>query len=176
MTCLAILNSFEQRKNIQIIFNVPQGFTDTYFDTYKGFLETQSSLNGRWIIAEGELNLAQFLSASDMILLTDSTLNDIENILFSALKYGCIPVVTQEGIFKEVVSEIFDDMTKGCGFIKPDANNSTDNIYSDVLLKAINFYNRNSSNWNSLIKNAINYDSSWDFEIIRQYNDIYEEL
>ena len=38
------------------------------------------------------------------------------------------------------------------------------------------FYSCCCKSWNLLIKNAMNYDARWSFEIIEKYNEIYEML
>ena len=78
-------------------------------------------------------------------------------------------------------ADIFDDITYGCGFKTKEAlfnNNETDvtEIYMNTLNKALNLYTKNPSSWNLLIKNAMSYDSSWNFGIIEKYNEIYENL
>ena len=111
-----------------------------------------------------------------MVLLPASEVINIEQTVYTALKYGCIPITTEEGICGEIVTDIFDDMTTGCGFKKAERLDETIDKFEAVLIKALNFFVHNSSSWNILIKNAMQYDSSWDFKTLEQYNNIYEEL
>ena len=95
------------------------------------------------------------------------------------MELGCIPVAARVGILNDTVADIFDDMVFGCGFktkksLLNDADAEED--YLEILNKALNLYTNNHSSWNLLIKNAMNYDARWSFEIIEKYNEIYEML
>lgn len=191
---LAILKAFELRKNIQVIFNYPKNMKSQYMEMFLIFLKTQSSIEGKWIVIEGEINYSQFLASSDMVIIPSDENYNVENILYNAIKFGCIPVVTDKGFCDDTVKEIFDDMNVGFGFKKPDPSLgnlgvtknkqlilSKDTLddndeFASTLIRAINFHIQNYTIWNSLIKNGMNFDSSWNFDIIKNYNDIYEEL
>ena len=43
-------------------------------------------------------------------------------------------------------------------------------IFTTPVMKALNIIQNNPSSWNLLIKNCINYDSGWTYEIIEKYN------
>ena len=49
-------------------------------------------------------------------------------------------------------------------------------IFMTPVIKALNLYQNNPSSWNLLIKNCMNYDSSWNFKILEKYGKIYDEL
>ena len=173
----AILKCFELKKNIQVIFNVPFNFENSYIISFIDFLEQQSSLNGKWILIEGEINLPQFVAASDIILLPTSSVIGIEDTLFTALQYGCIPVTVNSGICGQVVVDIFEDIKNGFGF-KNWANNSKyiQEVFTDTVLKALNFYVQNFTSWKILIENAIKYDSTWNNDLLEEYNKIYDTI
>jgi hypothetical protein len=183
----AVLKLFEQKKNIQVIFNFPKNFDNGYFKSLLEFFTNQQLLNGRWIAIEGKLNLARFSVASDMILLSSGKLFDIENLLYTALAYGCVPIIKNQGVCGNIVTDIFEDMNNGFGFkssnIKKNNNDWTEDevslekeLYTNTIIRALNFYTFNNSNWKILTKNAIKYDSSWDFETIEKYNNVYEDM
>lgn len=169
---LAILQAFELRKNIQVIFNYPKNLNNKYLNSLFEFMESQSALKGKWISIEGKINLPQFLSASDMILIPSANCLGIERILHMALQYGCIPVVSKEGFDPDTVTDIFDDMTTGCVF----KNGGLSENYQDAFLKALEFYTSNPAPWNIIIKNAMSYSSGWDFEALEKYNNVYEDI
>ena len=55
------------------------------------------------------------MAASDMILIPRrANLNSIEH--FIAMNYGCVPIVSRNGILNDTISDIFDDISNGCGF------------------------------------------------------------
>ena len=171
-----ILKLFEQRKNIQVIINISQGLKNNFVKSWVEFLEQNSALDGRWLFINDEINVEQFYAAADIALFpTRANIPDKEH--YKAMKFGCIPVASRSGILNDTVTDIFDDMISGCGFktkssllTKANANE----IYLETLSKALNLFINTNSSWNLLIQNAMNYDYSWNFEIIEKYNEIYE--
>ena len=171
-----ILKLFEQRKNIQVIINISQGLKNNFVKSWVEFLEQNSALDGRWLFINDEINVEQFYAAADIALFpTRANISDKEH--YKAMKFGCIPVASRSGILNDTVTDIFDDMILGCGFktktsllTKANANE----IYLETLSKALNLFINTNSSWNLLIKNAMNYDSGWNFEVIEKYNEIYE--
>ena len=173
----AVLKCFEFKKNIQVIFNMPADCDNSYLKSFIDFMEQQPSLNGKWLFIEGKINLPQFVASSDIILLPTSNVIGIEDILFTALQYGCIPVTSDNGICGDVVVDIFDDIVSGFGFknySKEDAENRDG--FANTLLKAVNFFVQNFTSWNILIQNALNYDSSWNNELLEEYNKLYDRV
>lgn len=169
---LAILKAFELRKNIQVVYNYPKNLNNKYLDSLLEFFESQSAIKGKWIAIGGKINIPQFLSASDMILIPSGNSLGVENLLYTALQYGCIPVVSKEGFDSDIVTDIFDDMNTGCAF----KNGGYSEEYEGAFLKALEFYTNNPACLNIVIKNAMNRNCGWDFSSLEKYNDIYEEL
>ena len=98
---------------------------------------------------------------------------------FIAMNYGCVPVVSRNGILNDTISDIFDDISNGCGFkTKTDllVEDDSNEIFLSPVLKAINLYQNNPASWNLLIKNCLNKSCNWDFKIIEKYNDIYNKI
>ena len=172
----SVLNVFKARKNIQIIINVGSDVESNYLNSFKEFIESQQILSGKWLMLEGNINLSQILASTDIILLTNGYSIGLEDLIYMALNYGCIPVVENRGVCGNIVTDIFDDMTLGTGFKKAGMNEKQTDEFEQTLLKAIEFYTKTSSSWNSIVKNAINNNYSWNFDLLQQYNDIYENL
>ena len=173
-----IFKLFELNKNVQVIINIPNGLNNNYIKTRISFLEKNYSYNGRWLFIDGELNKEQFFASSDMIFLPARN-NPTSNEHYIAMKYGCIPITSRVGIYNDTISDIFDDITYGCGFKTKttlDTEDDANEIYLKTVFKALNLYTQNPSSWNLLIKNAINYDSDWRFDTIEKYNNIYETV
>ena len=173
---LAILKAFEQQKNIEVIFNFSKDYNSSYKTSLIEFIQAQEALDGRWISIDGDINLPQFTASSDIVLMPTSEQFGVENLIYTALKNGCIPVAENRGIFKEIIIDIYDDLSKGCGFKHGDKPNGDFSDFEMTFFKAISFYTQNPAGWNLIIKNAINTDSSWDINTIEKYNNIYEEL
>lgn len=168
-----LLNLLVKHNNVQIIVNIPNGLDNPHIVSWIEYLEKNKGLDGRWMFIDGELNLPQFYAASDLTLLPAKK-NPCGYEHYLAMKYGCIPVATKKGIYNDTIPDIFEDITNGCGF-KTQDNDELDefNNFYTTTIKAINLYNQNQGSWNLLIKNAMNYDSSWSFKIIERYNQIY---
>lgn len=181
---IAILKLFELRKNIQVIFNMPKDLNSQYLKALFEFFASQNALNGKWLAIEGNLNIPQFMSSSDIMLIPSGECLNIENTLFAGLKYGCIPIVSNDGICGNIIKDIFDDMNTGCGFKaeKIILSNNEDfvekerEVYTNAVLRALKFMIDNKASWNLLIENAMKYDSSWDFRSIEKYNNLYEDI
>lgn len=171
-----LLNLLIHHQNVQVIVNIPQGLQNTNVVSWIDYIEKNRILDGRWIFIDGNVNLPQFYAAADMTLLPAKE-NPVGCEHFIAMKSGCVPVAARFGIYNDTISDVFDDMTLGCGFkTKNDKNLDSFNDFYLTTQKAINMYNQNEGSWNLLVKNAINYDSSWNFKIIERYNKIYNLL
>lgn len=173
-----ILKLFELHKNIQIIICIKDGLKNNFIKQWIDFLSQNKQFDGRWVYVDGEINLPKFLSAADMFLIpqrVNST--NIEHLV--AMNYGCIPVATRFGFLNDSIPDIFDDVANGCGF-KTKNNFLTEEdpneLFVAAVLKALNLYQNSPSGWNLLIKNCINKNSDWNFEILEKYNKIYQDL
>ena len=86
-----------------------------------------------------------------------------------------ILVATRFGFLNDSIPDIFDDVANGCGF-KTKKNFLTEEdpneLFVAAVLKALNLYQNSPSGWNLLIKNCINKNSDWNFEILEKYNKI----
>lgn len=172
----SIFKLFDMNKNIQVIINVPNGLKQKYINNAIELLERTPSFNGRWLFVDGEINLAQFYASSDIAIFS-KRLNSNSTDHYLAMKYGCIPVALRNGIYNDTIIDIFDDMANGCGFKTQKTlytSHDASDIYFHALIKALNLYTQNSSGWNILIKNALDYNSEWTFELIEKYNKIYD--
>ena len=172
---LALLKAFEMRKNLQFIYNFPKGLNNDYLNKLFEFFESQPALNGKWIAIEGILNERQFLSAADMIFIPSGECLGIEDIFYGALKNGCIPILSSNSCPNPHIPALFDDLNTGCVFKNVESDNN-DTEYETTFLKALEFYTNNTSSWNAIVKNALNYDYSWNFETIEKYNNLYNEI
>ena len=165
----AVLKLFELNKNVQVIFHCTKG--SNYVNQFIDFCNNNSIFDGKWVLIEGKLNYSQFASSCDIWV--NDALNSRDDIHYIMLKHGAIPVVFDSGIYSSSITDIFDNMTTGCGF---KSNELTDGEYEKTLVKAVNFYQHNNRSWNILIKNGMSYDSDWNFDMVEKYNSLYEEL
>ena len=173
-----ILKLFELHKNIQVIVCIKDGLKINFIKTWIDFLSKNKYFNGRWVFIDGEINQEKFLASSDMILFPRrANLSNIDH--FIAMNYGCVPVISRSGILNDTIPDIFDDISGGCGFkTKKNLLTEEDNneLFLTPLMKALNLYQNNPNSWNLLIKNCLNHNSGWSFEILEKYNRIYQNL
>ena len=105
--------------------------------------------------------------------------NTNSNEHFLAMHYGCVPIVSRVGILNDTVKDIFDDITNGCG-LNTKVNLITENdayeAFLTAVMKALNIIQNNPASCNMLIKNSMNYQFDWSFEVLEKYNQIYDEL
>lgn len=174
----SVLKLFELHKNIQIIICVRKGLNNNFVKKWVDFLSQNKYFNGRWVFIDGVVNPQKFLAAADMILIP-RRYNMTNPDHFLAMHYGCIPIASRCGILNDTISDIFDDISDGCGFkAKTNLLNEEDanEIFMIPILKALNLYQNNPSSWNLLIKNCMNYNSKWNFEMLEKFNKIYKDL
>ena len=174
----ALLKLFESYRNVQIIINIPNGLENNNIKSWVEFMEKNSTFDGRWVYINSQVNLEQFYSSADITLFA-ARKNTTSTTHFKALKCGCIPVSTRVGIYNDTISNIFDDMTEGCGFKTKSGLSTEQEIlenFTQLLDKALNLYINNHSSWNLLIKNAMSYDSRWTFDKLERYHSIYNRF
>ena len=173
-----ILKLFELHKNIQIIICIKDGMKINFVKTWIDFLSQNKYINGRWVFIDGEINTPKFLAGSDMIFIPRRA-NMTSQEHFVAMNYGCVPVVSRNGILNDTIPDIFDDISGGCGFKTKTGlltEEDTNELFLTPVMKALNLYQNNPNSWNLLIKNCMNHDSNWNFKILEKYNKIYQEL
>ena len=173
-----ILKLFELHKNIQVIVSMANGSKSSFVQSWLEFLSKNKYFNGRWVFIDGNVNLPKFLAASDMILLPRRT-NSSSPEHYMAMRYGCVPIVSRSGTLNDSVSDIFDDISGGCGFKTKKSlltEEDSNELFLAPVLKALNLYQNNPNSWNLLIKNCMLHDSSWNFKILERYDKIYKEL
>ncbi len=168
----SLLKMFELNKNFLVIINIPQGLRNRFVKSFIDFCKQYSEINGRWVYINEELNLSQFYAGSDIMLFPMLT-NDKYEFVLNSLKYGCIPITFNYGIYNDIISDIFQDLNFGCGFKAEYKQNFKEN-YENLLSNVINHYGESA--WNVIIKNAMKRDNNLNFEKIEKYNSVYEEL
>lgn len=173
-----ILKLFERNRNIQIIVSIKDGLKQDYVKSVVDFLNGNRIFMGRWVFVDGEVNLPKLFSASDMYLYSPRICGKSLKHLIG-MHYGCIPVVSNAGMLKDTVVDIFDNILDGNGFKTKESllyeDESTD-VYVNCLEKALDLYNNNPSSWNLIMKNAFSTNSGWDFSKLEHYNQIYNNI
>lgn len=173
-----VLKLFELHKSFQVIISIKDGLKLGFIKSWIEFLQKNKYIAGRWVFIDGKINLSKFYASSDMTLIPRrSNLSTVEHFL--AMHYGCVPVASRCGILNDTISDIFDDITNGCGLktkqslmTEEDANE----LFLAPVMKALHIFQHNPSSWNLLVKNCLLKDCDWNFEILEKYNRIYKDL
>ncbi len=173
-----ILKLFEMHKSIQVIICIKDGLKVGFIKSWLEFLQKNKQYDGKWVFIDGNVKLSKFYASSDITLIPRrANLNTPEHYI--AMRYGCVPVAARVGILNDTISDIFDDMTNGCGLkTKKDLLTEEDNneLFLAPVIKALNIYQHNPSSWKLLIKNCMLKDCSWNFDMLEKYNKIYREI
>ena len=173
-----ILKLFELHKTFQVIICIPGGLRVGFIKSWIEFLEKNKYIQGKWVFIDSRVNLSKFYASSDMTLIPRrANLSSPEHYL--AMRYGCVPVAARSGILNDTISDIFDDISNGCGLkTKKGLLTEEDNneLFLAPVMKALNIYQHNPSSWNLLVKNCLLREFEWNFEILEKYNRIYKEI
>lgn len=115
--------------------------------------------------------LASKIYASSDIYLMPSKSEPCGLSQLIAMRYGTVPVVNSTGGLKDTV-EPFDGKKNGTGFNFQSFNR--DDLL-DALHRCLDVYRNDKASWNTIVKNAMSYDSSWD-KPAKEYMEIYNRL
>ena len=172
-----LLKMFELNKNFKIILSMPNGLKFDYIKSRLKFLKEMKAFDGRWVFLNDNINITKFFAGADMFLmpLRENYINP-EHLL--GMKFGCVPVVSESGYLNDTVTDIFDNLAECNGFKTKSSLWNGDCIeqFYNTLNKAIDIYRDNPSSWNVIIRNCMNTDSGYNFSMLENYNNIYEEI
>ncbi|KAF2955215.1 glycogen/starch synthase [Marinitoga sp. 38H-ov] len=106
-----------------------------------------------------DLDLAQLIYAGSDMFIMPSKYEPCGLGQMYSMRYGTIPIVRYTGGLADTVKEFYCNTNEGTGFGFYEYTSS--NLLISVL-KALNVYFRNQECWNTLVKNAMKTDFSWD--------------
>ncbi len=89
-----------------------------------------------------------------------------------AMRYGTIPVVNATGGLKDTVDPFNRESGRGVGFTFQSFN--CDDMLG-ALRRALEVYGGDKNAWGTVVKNAMNRDSSWN-QSAKEYTKLYKEL
>lgn len=160
----------------QVIFSFPNAFQNDYIKSFIEYLSSKKEFLGKFLFIDAYVPIERYCAGSDLFLMPSR----FEPCGFSqliAMRFGCIPVVCATGGLNDTIIDFNQNKNIGNGF---KTNNSfydcnSPEQYRLTLLRALKTF-KNPDNKYSLIKNALNYDSSWNEYKIRTYNKVYENI
>ncbi|MBE7709103.1 MAG: glycogen synthase [Cyanobacteria bacterium SIG32] len=162
--------------NTQIIFSSPNSLKNEFVKGFVKYLESNDEYKGRFVFIDSYVPLETYCAGSDLFLMPSR----FEPCGFSqliAMRFGCIPVVCSTGGLNDTITDYSLDSKNGTGFKTQHSIfeiNSPDE-YLDTLIRAVEVI-KNKDSKNTIIRNAMEYDSSWNSDKIRQYADVYEKI
>lgn len=138
------------------------------------FEESFSSLNGKLdnyqAIIDFDSDLARELYIASDIFLMPSCFEPCGIAQLIAQHYASLPIVTNVGGLKDTIIDYPADNANGFKI----KDFSSDSL-TEVILKALDIYSNDKSEWLKLMENAYDSDNSWDNNI-KNYVKLYEEL
>ncbi len=145
------------------------GSGDERYENYFKSLEARFQGRVRTYIGYNEGVAQKIYAASDLFLMP-SKFEPCGLGQMIAMRYGSLPIVRETGGLKDTV-QAYNQYTKnGSGFT---FTNFIPNDLKEVIWLAINLYNDNKEDFDTLIKNAMSKDYSWDKSAI-EYIDLYQ--
>ena len=162
--------------NSQIIFSSPNSLKNEFVKGFVKYLESDDVYKGRFVFIDSYVPIETYCAGSDLFLMPSR----FEPCGFSqliAMRFGCIPVVCSTGGLNDTITDYSFDSENGTGFKTQHSifEIKSPDEYLQTLTCAVETIQNNEVK-NKIIKNAIEYDSSWNHSKIAQYNEIYEKI
>ena len=162
--------------NSQLIFSSPGALKNDYVKRFIEYLTSKNEYNGKFVFIDSYIPIELYCSGSDLFLMPSR----FEPCGFSqliAMRFGCIPVVCATGGLNDTIIDYFVDNEKGTGFKTEHSFFEIDSPdeYLNTLNRAVKTI-QDIEIKNKIVKNAIEYDSSWNLPKIIQYNEVYERI
>ena len=117
-------------------------------------------------------DLAQKIYASSDIFLMPSLFEPCGLSQIFAMRCGTIPVVRQTGGLADTVTHYNSETKRGTGFVFKDFDAAG---MMWALNEALAMYSKGGSEWEHIVKNAMNADFSWD-KSAERYVEVYTKL
>lgn len=131
-----------------------------------------SNRNKFSLILDFNSSLAQKIYASSDIFLMPSKSEPCGLSQLIAMRYGSVPIVNSTGGLKDTVLPFDKSNKNGHGFTFQSFN-SQDMLGS--LRRALEIFGGDKESWKICVKNAMEYDSSWNVPA-KEYMDLYNKL
>ena len=165
-----ILEVYEQILNMgtQLII---LGTGDSYYEDRLREMEYNRHDRARAIIKFSEEMSLKIYAGSDIYLMpSKSEPCGLSQLI--AMRYGTIPVVNRVGGLRDTVEPFNNETKTGRGFTFENFN-AYDML--DGIKRALDVFYYDINSWGDVVKNAMNYDSSWK-NSAKKYISMYEEI
>lgn len=145
------------------------GSGDETYENYFRSLEARYSDRVRAYIGYNE-GVAQKVYAASDVFLMPSKFEPCGLGQMIAMRYGSLPLVRETGGLRDTVKPYNQYTKEGTGFT---FTNFIPNDLREVMWLAINLYNKNNEDFETLVKNAMKADYSWKKSAL-EYIDLYK--
>lgn len=181
---VSIITRLDRQKGIDLIMEVfPQMMEETNMQfvllgngekTYEDFFKSmERKYPGRVASVIGFNNLmAKSIYASSDLFLMPSQFEPCGLSQLISMRYGTLPLVRETGGLLDTVTPFNEYNSKGTGFSFRNYN-AHDMLH--VIKYALNIYNHHGKVWETVMKNAMNHDSSWEVSA-KKYLKLYTEM
>lgn len=163
--------------NVQFVFAGPDYIKNNSNVTEFFLREIMNSdlYNGRVLLIDSFIPMQQYLAAADFFLMP-SRFEPGGTSQFQAMRYGCIPIVRNTGGLANVIVTAQENCKLSNGFKTQYSYFETDEPEKDYLnavQNALYIYQNDKKGYSLLVKNAMNYDSTWE-NSAKLINDLYK--
>ena len=158
------------KKNIQFIFSSPNALKEPIITNFTNSLLKDKDLEGRFIFLDSYIPFERYCAGSDLFLMPSR----FEPCGFSqliAMRFGCLPVVLATGGLNDTITDDFNGFKTAHSIFETNSYNE----YTETLSRAIDKIQNKNQRIN-YVKNALNYDCSWNFEKINSYDKVYDKV
>jgi len=163
-----------ENKNIQLIVGGP-GFPENS-DLVNNFRENVIKKHqGRVVLVTSYLPNPKLFSAADAVL-APSRFEPCGLVQLQAMIGGTIPILSNTGGHIDTVISAEENPNKATGFKTAKSFYDTANPeeeFAKTIGKAYKTFTSDKKIWNKMIKNAMEYDSSWDKSVKSYYRNVY---
>ncbi len=164
---LQVLEHIESLPKSQFIF-LGSG-AENYYEEIKKMCERYPTRVAAFL--QRDFVIPRKIFAGADFLLVPSLFEPGGIVAMEALRYGCIPVVANTGGLSETVQAFDINTGAGNGFLHEPKD--TWSFYTS-LIEALTVFRHNES-WQSLVKNALACDFSWD-KTAQKYIELYKQM
>ena len=130
---------------------------------------------GKAVLIQDRIDMPQYIAAAD-VFFVPSRWEPCGLTQLQAMRMGALPIVSNTGGLKDTVTSLEQNPEKATGFKTKDNlffMDKPEDELARVVGEAYKTFKSDKNTWNKMIKNALNYDSSWNKAVGSYYSNVY---
>ncbi len=169
-----------ENEDIQLIMCIQNTFNalknkNPLLERFLSKVINNPNFGGRVLLVDNFVPVSNYLAATDIFIMP-SRYEPCGMMQFQAMRFGTVPVVSNTGGLRDSIIEINEGNQTGFKTDVPLMETYNPEI---ELLKTLNrtlLQFKNKNNWNEIVKNCMNYNSSWNNQKLSKFYNIYSDL